>query len=199
MEDYLLARFGISKVLLSGFELGTQAVEKLLKAFLLFSDPTLGKKEKNVLRAVRARAKELGGTKELAHDVVAALDLAEKSGFSSSPVLRDRVERINAYYLKRYPSGGFLGGLSLSTGEVHDFDETVFEIWDAFKNLNAEYYYTSGILRDVYGLALGGPLPWWDHRFEILTEKNLAFARRKDDITRGIEELIRIHYPELRN
>ena len=30
LEDYLLARFGISKLLLSGFELGTQAVEKLL-------------------------------------------------------------------------------------------------------------------------------------------------------------------------
>jgi hypothetical protein len=200
LEDYLLARFGISNLLLSGFELGTQAVEKLLKAFLLFSDPTFGKKEKNVLRAIRARARELGRTEQLAHDVVAALDLAEKSGFSSSPGIKDRMERINAYYLKRYPSGGALGGLrSLSTADVHDLDEAVFEIWDAFKNLNAEYYYTSGILRDVYGMALNGPLPWWDHRLEILAAKNLAFARRKDDITRGIEELIRIHYPELRN
>lgn len=98
LEDYLLARFGISNLLLSGYELGTQAVEKLLKAFLLFGDPIFGKKEANVLRAICARARELGRKEQLAHDVVAALDVAANGGFSPSPGIRARLLRINAYY-----------------------------------------------------------------------------------------------------
>src|SRR5687767_11309493 len=151
-EDYLLARLGMSDALWSSFEMATQAVEKLLKAYLLFTDSSLSGKAENVRKAIAARARLRGRTQELGHDVAAALELAKENGLPGSPDLEGRILRINAYYERRYPNGGWLG--SLSTGEITDVDEAVFEIWDAFKDINADYHYACGILMPVYGNRL---------------------------------------------
>ena len=58
-DDYLLARCGLSNNLWSSFEMATQATEKLLKSYLLFTDLSLQGSEKAVRRAVSIESKAL--------------------------------------------------------------------------------------------------------------------------------------------
>src|SRR6266436_10225 len=83
-QDYLLTRLGLMNGMSSSFEMATQAIEKLLKSYLLFTDSKLGGDGNKVYKAVRYKAKALGRTHEPGHDVEAALDLAEENGLLSS-------------------------------------------------------------------------------------------------------------------
>jgi DNA-binding NarL/FixJ family response regulator len=141
-QDYLLTRLGMKNGMSSSFEMATQAIEKLLKSYLLFTDLTLGGDAEKVRSSVSAKAKGLGRKHEPGHDVEAALDLAIENGMRITAGLRSRVVRINGYYAHRYPRNGYgYPTAGLSTAEISDVDKAVFEIWDAFKAINADYYY----------------------------------------------------------
>ena len=165
-DDYLLARCGMLNALWSGFEMATQASEKLLKAYLLFTDKTGSCNADNIRKAVSRKSQSLGRTSELGHDVEACLALATAVGFVCSADLQSRLARINSYYSRRYPGEG--GPTSLSTGEIEDVDGAVFQIWDAFKGVNHDYYYTSGLMGPVYGVRLH-PRSW--RKSQLLFEK----------------------------
>ena len=189
-HDYLLARFGIRSGLWSGFEMATQAIEKLLKSYLLFQDGALGGCEDAVRRAVSAKARAGGRLSEFGHDVQSALALAEPVGLTCSPELRARVTRIDSYYELRYPGGG---PRSLASAEAEDVDEAIFEVWDAFEAMNPDYYYTSGIMWPIYAYLMdieheGKPSPLGSKYFAFMTEENLAYGRRRARIEDGIKE-----------
>jgi hypothetical protein len=196
-DDYLLARLGLTLGLWSGFEMATQATEKLLKSYVLFKDVGLGGSEENVLRAVSAISRMRGRKHELGHDVEAVLDLATASGLPCSAGLQVRLARINSYYALRYPGGA--GPISFSTAEIQDIDEAVFELWDAFQSINVDYFYTSGLMMPVYGLLLsdhvGRPEATTSHYFGIMTNLNQPFEKRREDIEQGIRERLECWYP----
>jgi hypothetical protein len=180
-DDYLLARFGILNALWSGFEMATQATEKLLKGYLLFTDRSLAGDAKKVRLEVKSKAKTLGRTQEMGHDVEACIFLASAAGLPCSTDLGARLTRINSYYSQRYPDTAELA--SLSTNEVDGVDEAIFEIWDAFKNINGDYYYTCGVSMPVYAIHSerhgGRNNPIAQHTFQILTLKNKAYEMRQ--------------------
>lgn len=75
------------------------------------------------------------------------MELARENGLSASTDLAARIVRINGYYENRYPEGYGLG--SLDCRSIVEVDEAVFEIWDSFKAVNADYYYTAGLMIPV--------------------------------------------------
>src|SRR5262245_56486018 len=117
-DDYLLARFGILNALWSGYEMATQATEKLLKGYLLFTDSKLCGDVDEVRQAVSHKAKQLGRKQEFGHDIEACIALASDAGLQCSNDLRARLVRINSYYAERYPDTAHLQ--SFSTQEVDD-------------------------------------------------------------------------------
>ena len=170
--------------------MATQALEKLLKSYLLFQDGTLGGSGDAVRRAVSARARAEGRSSEPGHDVQSALTLAEAFGFTCSPALRTRVVRIDSYYELRYPGGR---PRSLSAAEGEDVDEAIFEVWDAFEAINADYYYTTGIMWPIYAYMTdikhrGEPSPLGIKYFAFMTQENRAYERRRARIENGIVE-----------
>lgn len=181
-EDYLLARLGISNALWSGFEMTTQATEKLLKSYLLFADLSLKGDQDQVRRVVST---ESNRKYERGHDVEACLSLASKNGFSSSADILGRIKRINEYYSERYNRR-----LSLGTNELKDVDEVIFEIWDAFEIFNEDYFYRCGIMHPVYseldhsyhGMISQGV----QKKFQIMTDHNSAYNARKLKLEKGI-------------
>lgn len=200
-DDYLLARFGILNALWSGFEMATQATEKLLKGYILFTDRALSGDADKVRRAVDAKARALGRTQERGHDVEACIVLASAAGLPYSIDLRPRLARINSYYSQRYPDGAELQ--SLSTKEVEDVDEAIFEIWDAFKTINEDYYYTCGVSMPVYMIHAdrhgGRHNPLAQHPFQILSLKNKAYEMRRRDFETGIEKRLAWYPPKSSN
>jgi hypothetical protein len=199
-DDYLLARLGIRNALWSGFEMATQAAGKLLKSYLLFCAPSLGGQASSVRTAVSKQAKSLGRHHDLAHDVTAALDLAKDVGLACTPSLRTRLARINDYYLRRYPERGGLD--SIGTDELKDVDNAIFEIWDAFKTVNEDYYYTAGLVTPLYTLYLtehSRPAHQWIRNVvDVMTLGNTAYAARQIDIVTGIKARLALWYPRNR-
>jgi hypothetical protein len=196
-EDYLLARFGIRRGLWSGFEMATQAIEKLLKSYLLFRDASLGGSEDAVRKAVSAKAKARGRTSELGHDVQSALALAEPLGLACSADLSARVARIDSYYELRYPGGG---PQSLAAAEADDVDEAIFEVWDAFEAINPDYFYTTGIMWPLYAFLMdiehrGESSPLALSYYGFLAEANQSYERRRVRLENGIKERIALWYP----
>jgi hypothetical protein len=192
-EDYLLARLGIQNALWSSFEMATQAIEKILKSYLLFVDSTLAGSADSVRRAISTKSRGIGQLQEAGHNVEAALALAEVAGMTVTQDLRDRILRINSYYGRRYPDGN--GPVSVSTEEIKQLDQTIFELWDAFKVINADYYYTSGLLGPIYGARLVEtnpvPNPYVAKKFLLLVSQNQAFNLRAHDINSGIAHWLR--------
>jgi hypothetical protein len=203
LEDYLFTRLGMMNNMWSSFEMATQTIEKLLKSYILFTDSTLGGVPDNVRKAVSDQAKMRGRRQERGHDVEAALDLAERHGMPCSVDLRPRVERINAYYAGRYPNGG--KPLPLDTKEISDVDEAVFEIWDAFKSINADYYYVHGIMNPVYTdrhikrhVNHFGQDPVYatvEQAFDILTLRNKPYEARQSELESAIAERLDAWFP----
>jgi HEPN domain-containing protein len=184
LHDYLYARYGIQGGFLSAFEMSTQAVEKLLKSYLLFKDPHCAGSAEKLKKALIARSKALGRSREPGHDVEAALDMAAGLGLSCSADLRGRLGRINTYYAGRYPDSSGPG--ALYSTELQDIDEAVFEIWDSFQAINPDYYYVCGISMPVYSFLMNGTDE--RNRFGIMSTRNLSYARRKEFIEAGIKE-----------
>lgn len=172
-EDYKLARLGMVSGAWSAFEMGEQAVEKLLKSFIVFRDPS-------------AKVRELG------HDTTACLEAACAAGLTASEDLERTAERLRELYRRRYPD---IPGApqSLSTGEVHALDRAVFEIWDGVEAIQSDYYFVSGLLVDVYGARLK-PSDWADAQDRIVTAGNKAYAVRRDRLQAGIDERLRVWY-----
>jgi hypothetical protein len=195
-DDYLLARLGMPGLLSSAFGLATQSVEKYLKAYLLFQDKGLNGAAEAVRGAVSIKAKVLGRTQERGHDIESALALATDIGFPCSNALRVRIKRINSYYAMRYPYGE--APTSYGGRDLHDYDETVFELWAAFKDVNADYYYASGPHSPVYSLMFSDlhrqTTDFERRHFTILTQQNLAYARRRLAIEADIRELLGRRY-----
>jgi HEPN domain-containing protein len=196
-DDYLLARFGLLNALWSGFEMATQATEKLIKSYLLFADLSLKGSAEEVRKAVSKESKSFGRTYELGHDVEACLSLASRAGLSVSKDLKDRIKRINEYYALRYPDNG--GPTSLGTNEVNDVDEAIFEIWDAFEKFNEDYFYVSGIMIPVYSQLQiryhEGNIPFVQHSFQIMTKDNTSYNVRKAKLEEGIYSRLKAWYP----
>jgi hypothetical protein len=202
-EDYLFTRLGMMNNMWSSFEMATQAIEKLLKSYVLFTDSTFSGDPEKVRKAVSAKAKGLGRAKEFGHDVEAALDLAKENGMPSSVDLRSRVVRINGYYANRYPDDG--APLPLDTTGIDDVDEAVFEIWDAFESINADYYYVHGVVNPVYTdlqikyhvKHLGQHLfyPTVEQTCSILTLRNKSYEARQDKFETAITERLKAWFP----
>jgi hypothetical protein len=196
-DDYLLARFGLLNALWSGFEMATQATEKLIKSYLLFADSSLKGSAEEVRKVVSKESKSLGRTYELGHDVEACLSLASKIGLSVSENLKKRIKRINDYYSLRYPDNK--GLTLLGTNEVNDVDEAIFEIWDAFERFNEDYFYVSGVMIPVYSELQtrygGGNNPLVQHSFQIMTKDNNSYNVRKSKLEEGIFSRLKVWYP----
>ena len=199
-DDYLLARLGMLNALWSGFEMATQATEKLLKAYLLLTDKTFSGKAKKAQRAVSDKAKSMGRSQEWGHDVQACLELATGTGLQPSVDLRTRLARINSYYGRRYPDSG--GPTSISAAEVHDVDEALFEIWDAFRAVNDDYYHVGGLMSPIYSF-------WLQHRSQagsvhhllsnnhnIMVVGNRPLADRRVDLQEGILHRLNVWSPK---
>lgn len=172
-EDYKLARTGMACGLWSAFEMGEQAVEKLLKSYVVFKEP-----------GVKLIA--------LGHDTAACLDAACQRGLEATEELVQTAERFRDLYRRRYPGTPGTPS-SLSTGEIHDLDRAMFEIWDNFEALQPDYYYVSGLLVDVYGARLQ-PSPSAETQAGYLTKANDAFAVRRERIEAGIERRLHAWY-----
>lgn len=196
-DDYLLARFGLINALWSGFEMATQATEKLIKSYLLFANLSLKGSAEEVRKAVSKESKSFGRKYELGHDVEACLSLASKAGLSVSKDLEKRIERINDYYALRYPDNG--GPTSLGTDEVNDVDEAIFEIWDAFEKFNEDYFYIGGIMMPIYSELQdrykGGNISFVQHSFQIMTQDNNSYSVRKLKLEKGIYSRLKVWYP----
>jgi len=129
--------------------------------------------------------------------VQSALALAELQGLVCSADLRARVARVDSYYGLRYPAGG---PTSLSTAELEDVDEAIFEVWDAFKAVNADCYYTTGIMWPIYGYLMevedrpDEPNPMLLTYFKFMTDANRSYERRRADIERGIKDRLVLWY-----
>jgi hypothetical protein len=193
-DDYLLARFGMLNTLWSSFEMATQATEKLLKAYLLFTDRTLFGSAKKVQTAVQTKARSLGRPQESGHNVEACLELAAAAGFVHSVDLKSRLIRINSYYGRRYPDGN--GPPWLSAEEVHDLDEAVFEIWDAFQRVNSDYHCVSGLMSPIYAVFLeerahgGNTNPLAARMYKIMTQENKALELRWTCVRDGTQHCL---------
>lgn len=185
-DDYLLARLGFQQALCSACEVATQAVEKFLKAYLLFRDPSLAGSAEIVRKAVERTARGLGRKKERGHDVEAALDLSIIWQLPCSNDLRMRLNRINSYYDLRYPDSG--GPTALGSSEIRDIDEAVFEIWDAFEAVNADYYHACGLMRPIYGHFIHVKNPLAAHFFNVMTSNNQSWENRRYRLEHGIGE-----------
>ena len=217
-DDYLLARCGLLNNLWSSFEMATQATEKLLKSYLLFTDlslqgsqeavrlavssesKTLGRRKESGHNAVSSESKTLGRRKESGHNIEACLSLAEKAGLPLSTVLKNQIARINDYYNLRYPNtNNDNSPLSLSTSELNDFDAAVFEIWDAFESIDEDYFYVHGIMSHVYSKVRSdrssrssSPL---ENSFQIMTSRNKSYDDRKVKFEEGIYRRLEEWYP----
>jgi hypothetical protein len=137
-DDYLLARAGIRNALWSGFEMASQSAEKLLKSYLLFADKSLGGDAIKVRNAVALKSKSSRRAHPTGHDVEACLKLATDAGLACSADLQPRLARINEYHSWRYPDSGEPD--TVSTAEINEVDESVLEIWDAFRGINEDYF-----------------------------------------------------------
>jgi hypothetical protein len=194
-DDYLLARVGLQTGLWSGFEMTTQATEKLLKAYLLLTDASLKGQAHILRRTVSKASTRRGRTRATSHDIEACLMLATDHGFIAPSGLAARFKRINDYYELRYPSDR---NMSLSSSELHDVDEAVFSIWDEFSKIRLEFYLTSGVLRPVYGIRLRPNMSSsspCDREFAVLTAFNAAYVSRRGKIEEQMTQLISEWYP----
>ena len=198
-DDYLLARCGLSNNLWSSFEMATQSVEKLLKSYLLFTDSSLQGKADAVYRSVGKESKDLGRTTEAGHNIEACLSLAGKAGLPLSPVLENRIDRINAYYNNRYPNKDDNSLPTLSTSELNDFDAVIFEIWDAFESIDEDYFYTHGIMSHVYSKVRSDrssrSSSLLENSFQIMTSRNKSYDDRKVKFEEGIYRRLEEWYP----
>ena len=189
-DDYLLARCGLLNNLWSSFEMATQATEKLLKSYLLFTDLLLQGSETNCFFAVSSESRTLGRKKEAGHNIEACLSLAEKAGLPLSTVLKNKIARINAYYNNRYPNKDDNSPQTFSTSELNDFDAVIFEIWDAFESIDEDYFYTHGIMSHVYSKVRSDrssrSSSLLENSFQIMTSRNKSYDDRKVKFEEGI-------------
>jgi hypothetical protein len=97
----------------------------------------------------------------------------------------------------RYPYGD--APTRYGGNDIHEYDEAVFEMWVAFKDVNTDYYYASGPLSPVYSVMLSDrhrqPTDLQLLRFNILTQRNFAYASRRVEIESGISDLLARRYP----
>ena len=183
-EDYLLCRLGLLHGLWSALEMSTQAIEKLLKSYLLFSDNSLNGDPTTLLKVVSNTAKQRGRQREFGHDVETCLSLAILKGLSVSNTTQDAIKKVNELYGLRYPDSG--GPESLSNYIIKEIDTAIFEIWDRFRDFNNDYYYVSGILKPAY-VYFTNQSGYTAANFLILTQDNVAYSDRKSDIESEIQ------------
>jgi hypothetical protein len=182
-DDYMLARLGLQNVLWSGFEVASQAIEKLLKSYLLYADHTLLGDADNVRKAVSREAQNRGRMTEKAHDVLAAYSLAAEQGLTYEPEMENRLIRINSHYASRYPDGG--GPTSKGTDELNEIDEAVFGLWDSFARFDPDLIYIGGIASPIYAFHLHSrpgvhtlTISHAINQFNILVRANAAYQKR---------------------
>ncbi len=73
-------------------------------------------------------------------------------------------------------------------------DEAIFEIWDAFQVINRDYYFACGIMIPVFVLRQTQrhePENVVGQRwFNILTDQNDSYESRREQLERGITDLL---------
>jgi len=89
-------------------------------------------------------------------------------------------------------------------------DEALFEIWNGFKPINADYYYITGIMGPVYSLLLNRystrdqksdpsrnswATRFHDHQFNVLTYNNNSYRAKGRDFGGGILDRLNAWYP----
>ncbi len=110
-EDYVSCRCCLINGLFTGMVLGAQAIEKYLKAFALFKDPTLSEKRYN-------------------HQIKALVSLVSDQEPKIEPVqFGDLFDRLESYYKTRYP-GTAGAATEMSTGEMDRIDRFVLHLYD---------------------------------------------------------------------
>lgn len=75
----------------------------------------------------------------------------------------------------------------------------MFEIWEGFKSIDLNYYPEAAPFAPIYSLRFAERHNQVnDHirsHFEILTRRNLTYARRKVEIEGGIRDLLYRRFP----
>lgn len=191
-QDFMLTRLGIKKGFFSAFELGAQSIEKLLKSYLFFKD-----KEKYVLNPkglrseIRKVAKSLGRSNLQPHDLNAISNIAFDNGLKLRPHQKENINLIDSYFFGRYPDDEKCKTLDCLAGGC--IDSLIFDIWDNFKELNYDYYYTGGILTAVYAYykvqkSKSNLKELIAEHYDIFINDNNAYRRREKELTIEIQQ-----------
>ncbi|NUY01560.1 HEPN domain-containing protein [Paraburkholderia youngii] len=144
-EDYAAARCCLLNGLFPGFVMAEQAVEKLIKAFILFMDPGFKPKGKK------------------GHDLARLIEVLHSHyGHISLAPYEKTIELLQSSYDGRYPDSGS-DSLAHMTSQLHDVDELYVYLLDQ-SPITGELRYKIGAWPYLYAAYFGMtnmPDPKW--------------------------------------
>jgi HEPN domain-containing protein len=157
-DDYVAARCCLMNGLFTGLRLASESVEKLLKAHLLFLNPS-----ENV--------------RQFGHDIPKLGErLSELTGLQDSDSRKELLLRLKKHYDTRYPDNA-VDLKSKSTGELREIDELVVELIEQMP-IPAEVKFRSGLYVQLFITEMQPELAtWWTPPRWILSD-NRALAPR---------------------
>ena len=159
-EDYAACRCCLLNGLFSGFAVAAETVEKYLKAFLLFVDPSINvKKEYN------------HGIEKLANKAAELRPEFKVRQFNNV------IDRLKQHYINRYPND-LKYELGATTAELLGIDEFVLYIYDSLPVPEAVKFRT-------YGYFFFASCPWVPAicpTKEWIERNNAALARVHDSL-----------------
>ncbi|MFA6021631.1 MAG: hypothetical protein WC722_15320 [Rhodospirillales bacterium] len=162
-DDYLLGRLGVLHGLESGLDKAYEGVEKLLKAFILFTDQSLGGKSQG---------------KKWGHNVLGFLEQAKSNGLKLDPECERFVSTLKFHYGIRYPD---TTGHSYSFGSdaTHKIDALFFQLWDNFEPIYGDFLCMHGPYEPIFGSQT--PMNFFvQHMLQALAPDNRELEKRND-------------------
>ncbi|MDO9095782.1 MAG: hypothetical protein Q7U99_24460 [Rubrivivax sp.] len=163
-SDYLGARCCLLNGVLSGLELGSQAIEKHLKALLLFASPELN-------------------PKEFSHNIVRLSDRATRAGLVDLARHHETIQKFYGHFQSRYPDNPG-GSTSASTGELAALDGLIIDLIEALP-VPIEIRLSSGVYGRLAFLTGNSAFP----DAQLLLKRNPALLAKLPSIVNDRERL----------
>ena len=161
-DDYIACRCCLLNGLFTGLRLGAEAVEKFLKAFILYCDPTFDVEAYgHNIRKIAAKAQIFEPRLETGH-------------------FRQVFKRLEAHYRNRYPNAA---DLKASTAELVEIDELVLHICDCLPIPEGPKFRNYG----PFLLLCCNRLPPLQPYTKWLERNNLALKRAKPILLKRYE------------
>ena len=175
-DDYLLCRVGLTRWITAAFIPGHQAIEKYLKAFIVFADPEVSDAS-DIRRLIKKRGSGTEGlpaSHNLLHLYAWAAELA---CLPNEPP--EILKLLNRLYVHRYPDNPVTSG-GASSSQLAEIDSAVMQLWQWFDAIEPFFFLTHGPFMWHFAAVSGNANEFISHFLPVISDQNPALLATVD-------------------